>query len=75
MRLDKYRNIRWFALSLLVVAVFLMFTDVDNRWAVVLIVIAFLIGANAIDKKQKEYLNERINGLEKRITKFESEHK
>ena len=75
MRLDKYKNIRWAVLSLLVVAVFLMFTNVDNRWAVVLIVIAFLIGANAIDKKQKEYLNERINELEKRITKFESEHK
>ena len=75
MRLDKYKNIRWVVLSLLVVAVLLMFADVDNRWAVVLIVIAFLIGANAIDKKQKEYLNERINELEKRITKFESEHK
>lgn len=75
MKLDKYRNIRWVVLFLLVVAVFLMFTNVDNRWAFALIVIAFLIGANAIDKKQKEYLNERINDLEKRITKFESEHK
>ena len=60
---------------MLVVAVFLMFINVDSRWAVVLIVIAFLIGANAIDKGQKEYLNERINELERRITKFESEHK
>jgi len=62
-------------LSFLAVAIFLLFTDVDKNWAVVLIVIAFLIGANAIDKRQKEYLNERINELEKRITKFESEHK
>ncbi len=71
MRLDKYKNIKWIAFSLLVVAVFLLFTDVDKNWAIVLIVIAFLIGANAIDKKQKEYLNERINELEKRIDKLE----
>lgn len=71
MRLDKYKNIRWVVLSFLAVAIFLLFTDVDKSWAIVLIVIAFLIGANAIDKKQKEYLNERINELEKRIDKLE----
>ena len=59
-------------LSLLVIAVFLMFTNVENRWAIALIVIAFLIGANTIDKRQKEYLNERIDELEKRINKIES---
>ena len=71
MRLDKYKNIRWVVLSFLAVAIFLLFTDVDKNWAVVLIVIAFLIGANAIDKKQKEYLNEKIDELEKRIDKLE----
>lgn len=71
MRLDKYKNIRWVVLSFLAVAIFLLFTDVDKNWAVVLIFIAFLIGANAIDKKQKEYLNEKINELEKRIDKLE----
>ena len=71
MRLDKYKNIRWVVLSFLAVAIFLLFTEVDKNWAIVLIVIAFLIGANAIDKKQKEYLNERINELEKRIDKLE----
>jgi L-asparagine transporter-like permease len=71
MRLDKYKNIRWVVLSFLAVAIFLLFIDVDKNWAVVLIVIAFLIGANAIDKKQKEYLNEKINELEKRIDKLE----
>jgi len=71
MRLDKYKNIRWIVFSFLAVAVFLLFTDVDKNWAVVLIVIAFLIGANAIDKKQKEYLNEKISELEKRIDKLE----
>lgn len=71
MRLDKYKNIRWVVLSFLVVAVFLLFADTDKNWAIILIVIAFLIGANAIDKKQKEYLNERINELEKRIDKLE----
>ncbi|KKT41273.1 MAG: hypothetical protein UW30_C0010G0029 [Candidatus Giovannonibacteria bacterium GW2011_GWA2_44_13b] len=72
MRLDKYKNIRLVVLSLLVIAVFLMFTNVENRWAIALIVIAFLIGANTIDKRQKEYLNERIDELEKRINKIES---
>ena len=62
-------------LFLLVVAVFFMFADVDNRWAIVFIITAFVIGASAIDKRQKEYFNERINELEKRIIKFESEHK
>jgi len=71
-RLDKYKNIRLVVLSLLVIAVFLMFTNVENRWAIALIVIAFLIGANTIDKRQKEYLNERIDELEKRINKIES---
>ena len=71
MRLDKYKNIRWVVLSFLAVAIFLLFTDVDKNWAVVLIVIAFFIGANAIDKKQKEYLNEKIGELEKRIDKLE----
>ena len=71
MRLDKYKNIRWVTLSFLAVAIFLLFTDVDKNWAVVLIVIAFLIGVNVIDKKQKEYLNEKINELEKRIDKLE----
>jgi len=71
MRLDKYKNIRWVVLSFLAVAIFLLFTDVDKNWAVVLVVIAFLIGANAIDKKQKEHLNEKIDELEKRIDKLE----
>ncbi len=71
MRLDKYNNIRWIVLSFLAVAIFLLFTDVDKNWAVVLIFIAFLIGANAIDKRQKEYLNEKISELEKRIDKLE----
>jgi hypothetical protein len=71
MKLDKYKNIRWAVLSLLAIAIFLLFTDVDKNWAVGLIVIAFLIGANSIDKKQKEFLNERINELEKRIDKLE----
>jgi len=58
-------------LSFLAVAILLLFTNVDKNWAVVLIVITFLIGANAIDKKQKEYLNEKIDKLEKRIDKLE----
>jgi len=71
MRLDKYKKIRWIVLSFLAVAIFLPFTGVDQNWSVVLIVIALLIGANAIDKKQKEYLNEKIGELEKRIDKLE----
>jgi len=60
MRLDKYKNIRLVVLSFLAIAIFLLLTDVDKNWAVVLIVVAFLIGANAIDKNQKECLNEKI---------------
>jgi len=71
MRLDKYKNIRLVVLSFLAIAIFLLLTDVDKNWAVVLIVVAFLIGANAIDKNQKECLNEKINELEKRIDKLE----
>lgn len=57
--------------AFLAIAIFLLFTNADKNWAVVSIVIAFLIGANAIDKRQKEYLNGRIGKLEKRIDKLE----